>query len=320
MRWLYRISQFFHPFREVRNIVEASDSSVRTQVWTVASEAKNEILHTMVCNQLKSLALTSTNSGISQDTICDHEVVVSLTTYRERIHDVYMTIESIMQGTIKPNRIILWLAEDEFGGKTLPVVLQNQMKRGLEVRYCEDLRSYKKIIPSLKLFPDACIVTLDDDVMYEPDLLEHLLASYKAHPDCASSCRTHKIKTDSDGMPLPYMQWDRFQHDSIPSYCNFLTGVGGNLFPPNSLNGQVDDCETFMKLCPKGDDVWLNAMLILNGVKVAKAFTHNMCGDDFIKNESPYVKPLWAGNKIVEGNDPQIKAVWEHFKLYELFR
>ncbi|MCR5362146.1 MAG: hypothetical protein K6E73_09055 [Bacteroidales bacterium] len=320
MRCLYRISKFFHPFREVRNIIVASESSVQTKMCTIAFEAKKDFLHTMVCNQLKSLALTSTNSGISQDTICDYEVVVSLTTYRERIHEVYMTIESIMQGTVKPNRIILWLAEEEFGGKTLPVVLQSQMKRGLEVRYCEDLCSYKKIIPSLKLCPDACIVTLDDDLIYEPDLLEHLIVSYKKYPNCVSACRTHKITVDEKGMPLPYLQWCRFQHTEMPSHCNFFTGGGGTLFPPHSLNEQVLNKELFMKLSPHGDDIWLNAMSVLNGVKVAKAFTHNMCGDDFIKNESPYVKPLWAGNKIVEGNDPQIKAVWEHFKLYELFR
>ena len=320
MRWLYRISQFFHPFREVRNIVEASDSSVRTQVWTVASEAKKEILHTIVCDQLKSLALTSTNSGITRETICDHEVVVSLTTYRERIYEVYMTIESIMQGTVKPNRIILWLAEDEFGGKTLPVVLQNQMKRGLEVRYCEDLLSYKKFVPTLALCPEACIITIDDDIIYEPDIIEHLIASYKEHPDCVSACRTHLLAVDSNGYPLPYLQWDMLHHVENPSHRNFLTSGGGTLFPPYSLDEQVSDKNLFMMLCPKGDDIWLNAMLMLNGCKVVKAFTHNPTGDDFVLNESPYVKSLWSSNKQEDGNDSQIRAVWEHFKLYELFR
>ena len=288
-----RLYQILHPFRIIEDMIRDSERHLLDRMMGERVAHKQDTLAVLLKERLKSLALTSADAGITQDAICEHEVVVSLTTYSYRIHEVYLTIESIMRGTVKPNRIILWLAEDEFGGKDLPILLQKQMKRGLEVRYCEDLRSYKKFIPTLQLCPDACLVTLDDDVMYEPDLLEHLLASYKAHPDCASSCRTHKIKTDSDGMPLPYMQWDRFQHDTIPSYCNFLTGVGGNLFPPHSLCDFVIDSESFMKLCPKGDDIWLNAMLMLNGVKVAKAFTHNMRGDDYVLNESPYVLSLW---------------------------
>ena len=314
-----RIKQMIHPFRVIDEMVRDSERKLSERITLEKIDQNKDTLAIVIKERLKNLALVSTESGITKSQICDHEVVVSLTTYSYRIHEVYLTIESIMQGTVKPNRIILWLAEDEFGGKTLPVALQNQMKRGLEVRYCEDLRSYKKIIPTLDLYPDACIVTIDDDALYESDLLEHLIASYKSHPDCVSACRVHKIKTDENGFPLPYMQWDMLKYNAFPSVHNFITGVGGVLYPPHSLSKMVADRNLYMQLCPHGDDIWLYAMLVLNGVKVVKAFTHDVRGDDYVLNESQYVQSLWSSNQEENGNDPQIRAVWREFNLQKYF-
>ncbi len=312
-----RFNQTTHPFRVIEGMIKEENRLLYNN-QSVATQ-KQDPSYSVIADRLKHSALYSQESGITNVALCDHEVIVSLTTYKERIHEVYLTIESIMQGTLKPNRIILWLAEDEFGQNDLPLVLQRQVKRGLEVRYCEDLLSYKKIIPSLALFPDACLVTIDDDVIYELDLLEHLLASYKAHPNCVSSCRTHRLKIDKKGMPLPYLQWDMLSHTEEPSCWNFLTGVGGNLFPPKSFPEQVFDKSIYLELCPYGDDIWLNAMLLSNSVKVAKAFTHSITGEDYINNESPSVEPLWMSNHENDGNDPQLQAIWEHFELYRLF-
>ena len=52
-------------------------------------------------------------------------MIVTLTTFGQRLNDVYLAIESIMQGSLLPNRIILWLADD-MRGKVLPVTLQNK--------------------------------------------------------------------------------------------------------------------------------------------------------------------------------------------------
>ena len=69
-------------------------------------------------------------------------------------HTTYDTIESIMEQTMKANRIILWL-DYSFEKQPLPKALQLLQKRGLEIEYCKDIRSYKKLIPALKksLFP-----------------------------------------------------------------------------------------------------------------------------------------------------------------------
>ena len=120
--------------------------------------------------RMTELALHCKEKGVTDYHLSQEEIIVSLTTYGARFYDVYLTIESIMQGTIKPNRIVLWVSE-ELKSTTLPIVLARQIERGLEIRYRRDLRSFTKLLYSLKEFPDATIVTIDDDVIYNYDFL-----------------------------------------------------------------------------------------------------------------------------------------------------
>ena len=71
-------------------------------------------------------------SGVTSHRYGDADIIVSLTTYGRRIHSVYATIESLMEQTMKANRIILWL-DTSFQGKPLPQSIEMLKQRGLEV-------------------------------------------------------------------------------------------------------------------------------------------------------------------------------------------
>ena len=79
-------------------------------------------------------------AGISED----GPVIVSLTTYPGRIDQVWKTISSLLNQTLKPKRVILWLAKEQFPAGKLPESVQRLTTRGLEICYCEDLKSHKK--------------------------------------------------------------------------------------------------------------------------------------------------------------------------------
>ena len=113
--------------------------------------------------------LSSGKPGIESVTGDFPEIIISLTTYSLRIHNVYIALESLLNQTIKPNRIILWLAEEEFNEANLPISVLRLKERGVEIRFCEDYKSYKKLIPTLREFPEAIIITVDDDVIYPMD-------------------------------------------------------------------------------------------------------------------------------------------------------
>lgn len=262
-----------------------------------------------------------TSVGISHEQLCEQEVIVSLTTFGKRIHDVALTIESIMQGSIRPNRIILWL-DYSFEGKQLPISLQRQIDRGLEICYCDDLRSYKKLIPTLKKYPEAVIITIDDDLIYVRDLVENLLCSYKEQPDMIHACRMHRITFKKDGSLDYYLKWQWQVNDDENTPLNFFTSGAGTLFPPHCLDNEVFDQNVFLDICKYADDVWFNAMALKKGTLVKKVFTHDNKGRDYIENMSVQDVGLlninYANTKSNQPsmNDIQFKAVLEKYNLY----
>lgn len=304
------IKALCHPFQTIANIVNTSAS--RTE--SLLRQEKFD----RVSFALTDSALHSVETGISIEKIASNDVIVSLTTYGRRIHDAYLAIESIMQGTVKPNKIILWLSEEEFGKKDLPITLQKQKIRGLEIKYCKDIRSYKKLVYTLKEYPEACIITIDDDVIYNFDLVENLIASHKINPNCIWANRIHEMTYNNNGSLKSYLQWNMCSQVNAQALKNnFFTGCGGTLFPPNSLHTETLNDDVFMNICPTADDVWFNAMARLKGTEIRKSFTHSLNGEDFVVNGRLQSDGLCAINNNSENcrNDEQIKAVFEKYGI-----
>lgn len=197
------------------------------------------------------------------------KVIVSLTSYPKRINDIQYTLFSIFNQSFKPDKIILWLAEEEFPKKEMdiPRSILNFKKLGLEIKWCENIKSYKKLIPSLKEYPNDIIVTADDDIFYPKDWLKKLYDNYLEYPECIIGQRARKMCFDDNGEIDSYNNWKMIENEEYPSFLNFLTGAGGSLYPPNSLNQQVFDKELFESLCPTGDDIWFWGMAVINKTK-----------------------------------------------------
>lgn len=261
--------------------------------------------------------LNCKESGITNKKNNKNEIIVSLTTYGKRLFDVAITIESIMQGSMKPNRIVLWLGED-MRNITLPITLQKQQNRGLEISYCKDIRSYKKLIPTLKKYPEASIITIDDDAIYEYDLVEKLVNMHKLYPQSIIANRIHQMVLDQIGKPVSYMKWNWYANPKESSPLNFFTSGGGVLFPPHSLNIEVFNEHVFTDICKYADDVWWNAMALKEGTNVLKCYTHDKRGEDYLMNMNVQDIGLFKINTVGEcGNDKQIKAVYERYDLWE---
>lgn len=209
-------------------------------------------------------------SGVNSDKRTP-ELIVSLTSYPARINYVSTTINTLLRQTVKPDRIVLWLANDEFKNKEadLPDNLIKLKDLGLEIRWCKNLYSYKKIVPALQEFPNDIIVTADDDLYYDVDWLESLYNEYLKNPSNIYVRRAVRMKI-SDGKIA-----DAYKRDEAvkvnykkASYSNQLMGGSGCLFPPHCLHSDVFDEEKIMSIIPTHDDIYLWVMAILNNTKI----------------------------------------------------
>ncbi|SMM98304.1 Putative glycosyltransferase [uncultured Candidatus Thioglobus sp.] len=242
------------------------------------------------------------------------KLLVSLTTYPPRLSSVYLTIESLLNQTLKPDKIVLWLSALEISPDDLPNNLLKLKNRGLEIRFVdENIGAYKKLIYAIQTLPDYHIVTCDDDLMYPKWFLADLHQSYLRHPDCISAYRCRTMLKLSERQFLSYNKW-QFSRSQIPSYQIFSTNGGGTWYPPGSLNAKITD-RLFMQLAPTGDDIWFKAMGLLNHTKTVMAKASSI---DFpaINIQDSQAETLWQQN--IYKNDAQLKAVFEHFDLYNL--
>lgn len=239
-------------------------------------------------------------------------LIVSLTSYPARIGTVNQTIESLLNQTMRVDKVILWLAPEQFPNreKDLPKELLALRDKGLTIDWYHDIKSYKKLIPTLRKYPDAVIITTDDDCLYDSCTIENLYNSYLQKPNYIHCNRAHKIRIEN-GKIAPYKTWKWFDKitNKTPSFSMFFTGIGGVLYPPHCLNSNVLNESEFMLLCPRGDDIWFWANAVLKGTKI-KYIDKSIQPKNI---EGTQETALWLLNLNGGENDKQIKAVIDKY-------
>jgi hypothetical protein len=188
-------------------------------------------------------------------------LIVSLTSYPARFGFLPLTLKTLLSQSIRPDRVVLWIAEAD-AERLTPEILSLR-RHGLEIRFCEELRSYNKLIHSLEHFPDSYIVTADDDLHYPRDWLKRLVDA-AGNPREVICLRAHRIRLGEDGLPRPYLEWDwRIAEEA--SDLVFPTSGGGALYPPSLFRDRTILDRRFMEICPTADDIWFYWMMRMNG-------------------------------------------------------
>ena len=270
----------------------------------------------IVASQLRAQALSGQEPGVGNNK--PHSIVVSLTSFDKRIHELYLCIESLFQQFLKADRIILWLSRQNFPAEQLPESLLRQQERGLEiVFYDEDLGPFKKIVYALKECPDSLIITVDDDVLYPPDLIDQLYQAHVAEPQVIHCNRGYRIPKASDTALQPYEKWQLVDSGADASLDIMPTGVAGVIYFPGCFDEDVFNTENYQRLCPNADDIWLKAMSLKKGVPCKKIADERNWKTRFLTIDGSQSYSLKKKNwKPKTGNDAKIKAVFDHYQLY----
>ena len=289
---------------------------MRSFIRHSGAATKREIAHRVESFRAKRRFLRTTSSLRRKrprlDTTSTPQLIVSLTSFPARITTVWATIETLMRQTLLPDAVVLTLSVEEFPTRRLPRSIRSLERRGLIVLWHPaDIGSYNKLIPARGAFPGATIVTVDDDVLYAPDMLRKLVDESAKRPGWIIGHRGWDPVRDEFGY-RPYLEWmsaGRAGPRSDPDDV-FLTGVGGVLYPSGALNTDLLlDVDLARRLAPTADDVWFWAVALASG---AKRFCTGMSygSSNGLGNLSP---SLFSRNK--QANDEQIAAIVQHLNL-----
>lgn len=241
----------------------------------------------------------------------DRQRIVSVTSYPARIHAAATALRTLTEQTVPADRIILWLAEEQFPEReqALPPDLLTLLTDGqVQLRWCpEDLAPHKKYFYAMQDYPEAVIITTDDDILYPKTMIEELMRGYLLYPDCVSAVRTHLMTFSPDGKLLPYDQWVQ-EYDGQrmqPSRQLMAVGVGGVLYPPHRLSNVLFRADTIRHTCLMADDLWLKAIECLSEVPVVCVGKNRPL--QYVPDSQEIA--LWKTNVTLQKNDSQFKHI-----------
>lgn len=203
-------------------------------------------------------------------------VYISLTSIFDNQNILLNTLQSIMKQTRLPDKIFLYLSDEPylldtgFINKkiTNPALLKFIDDNSIiDIKWVKNTGSYRKLLPLLKeKWEENCIIiTIDDDTIYDINLIENLINDYNAHK-CVIGYRGFTPLFDKIEN-FNYLKKDKLQHLSL---YNFLTGKGGILYKPEFFHKTGDlifNDKIYLCSCPTGDDIWFYIIRLLNNVK-----------------------------------------------------
>ena len=244
----------------------------------------------------------------------DETVIVSLTSFPARLNVVHYGIKALLNQTYKPDRIILWLTEEECTGIEIPSELQELCGYGLEIRYAPvNLRPHNKLYYTLKENKDVVVISVDDDNVYDVRLIERLMEAHKQHPDCVCCNMAHEITLTDENLPDLYDSWNGGAIGKTGiSDCFVALGVGGVLYPPNCFDDEYFRTDLIKDLALSADDLWLKVTELRLGIKVYKISKHSKI--PYVIGGSQKVA-LGKENNGMKKNDIIMKKLCEYYKF-----
>ena len=246
--------------------------------------------------------------GLSLNTRARAEsIMVSLTSFPARIETVGYAIKSLFHQTVKPDRIVLWLAEEQFKNRALPPLLTTLCECGLEIRFCAgDLRSHKKYFYALQAQEEnELVITYDDDLIFPEDSIERLYRMHQEYPNCIICNRGQVAVGDENGF-APYGRWQVHSPVGVgePVSCVFPSTGGGTLYPFGAVHQDAFSVSVMQENAFTADDLWIRFMSARKGTKVVKTRKNHRT---FTTVEGSQTESLQAVN-CLEGENDRVLA------------
>jgi predicted Ser/Thr protein kinase len=242
-------------------------------------------------------------------------IVISLTTIQSRIKNLPKVINSILNKNTLPNIIHIFYSDTEniydkgCSDEDISIFLDtinsynNNNKNNVEIKLSkvDNYGSYRKIIPALRLYRDHIIITIDDDEIFESDLIGDFIDAYVKY----------KCVICSVGRIIDLTNWNNM-NDTIDYYNKIFTsdkpymnilpeGYGGILYHSNMFDNNFInfDYNTLEQNILKNDDIFIRYYTYNLGIPV-------------------FVKYVYQSNMYNTEQIPCLFKLNKKIKLYEI--
>ena len=239
----------------------------------------------------------------------DHKITVSMTSYPKRIGAAEQALRVLKHQTVQPDRIVLYLIREEFGGEQSFPWEEELARDRVEVHWeDENLKPHNKYVYAMREYPEDSIITLDDDILYGAHAIEELVRGHVKYPESVIARRCHLITREEGDLPkiASYDAWFKnWEEDvEVPKQSLFATGVGAVLYPPSFRPVSEEDIMGAKATCLHADDIWLKLLETEQGVDTVFVRPSEPDDDETLGEFGK--SGLFTGVNASGGNDRQL--------------
>lgn len=245
-----------------------------------------------------------------------NKLIISMTSYPARINGVGQVFYSIFKQNVSRDKYhcVLVLAQPEFpnGVADLPMDLQLMIKRGLIelIWHPTNIKSHKKLMPTLAKYPDDDILVIDDDVFRPDGWLQCFIDDHNRYPtDIITGLILYRLDGDK------FIRYEDYKkgcdkYGEIVKNGRPANGHGGTLYPAHTFNDpRFFDESLFMKLSPTSDESWQFYFNMLENRNIRLlSKLYNIW--DFVPGSQEQKTALWRVNVFKIGYD----NIWQNIK------
>ena len=261
-------------------------------------------------------------------------IIVTLTTIPCRVEYLQRVIDNILNQSVKPDRIILYVPR-EYEKRSLGKVDFNNLPHGCDIIYCnQDYGPATKILPALQEYKDqdVSLIYCDDDRIYEKNWIKRLTEKSKQYPrDCIIDegynmdfvlfklwQSKHRIKYKllrflSLGLYAPKRKMKNREHHDIGE------GFGGVLVKPDFFPPEVFDIPDILWSV---DDTWLSGMMHKNGINIRKTdrARKERSRSVNITNDEPLNLYVYKGHNREGAISLCVKYFIDNYRIWEQYK
>jgi hypothetical protein len=249
-------------------------------------------------------------------------IIVSLTTIPTRFPCLHTTIDSILSQTIQPDVVVIHIPTNynnySYDHKTIPtfssdkVIINNNVKDygpATKLLGLRDFDIYKE------MNDDDIIIVVDDDRIYNENLIKNMLNYHKIYPDKTLTVSGWDVETLSQ-----YKTENKKQPRGVEfkkcGYSDFLGGCCGFLLNKKMCPFRYDE---IFDLNPTEDyyyvdDIWISGFLTLHNTEIY-IVPNSIFGDEK-RSDNDSISPLYDKTRSTKN----MKCI-EYFRnKYNIFK
>lgn len=322
-----KLSESLFVLLKLKNIYQDKISIVNVinqNIERIINKSVNKSLNTEM--NIRSLYLTDSTPENYKISIDDSPLkpVVSFTSISSRINRVEKTVKSILNQTVKPQSINLYISSGPYlideGIEKKSEILKIIFDLGVNIYFTKNIGPYRKqypVIEQLRRFHapnNTPIITIDDDVIYPKNIFENLLKDFDVN-NAVVAHRGREITISNTNKKI-----DKYKNFIIPTKKTSLSNIGtGKNGIAYKLGYFPVDKKYFVGhiLAPTADDLWCKMIsglyCIPTTILEPKAAYDSRL--DFPESDPKDKKSLFHNYNAKGKNDYALNSLEEYFSV-----